>query len=290
MGNLSDRRNMARIASRFDFHNAKSLGQNFLTDEDIIQDIIEGSDIGPEDLVIEIGPGMGVLTEEECLQAAQVVAIELDTRLVPILTENLGGFDNFELINEDVMKVDINEIIARHREKAPGAVRIIGNLPYYITTPIMLKLLQEHVEAQSITIMIQKEVADRILAEAGSKAYGAITLAVDYYCTGRHIADAPRTAFYPAPKVDSTVIRLDLRPEPPVELLEEKAYFDVVKAGFGQRRKTLLNSLTGVRGLDKDKVRAALAAADIAENRRAETLTMQEFAALANEVVKLAGK
>ena len=276
---------MAQLRAKHDFRHSKSLGQNFLSDKNIIDSIIEGSEIGEDDLVVEIGPGMGVLTAAAAECAARVVAVEIDRHLIPILEETLGGYDNIEIINADIMKTDLTSVIKSR--KTSGKVRIIGNLPYYITTPIIMKLLEERVPADSITIMMQKEVADRIKASAGSKTYGALSVAVGFYCTVEHIANAPKEVFVPRPKVDSTVIRLDIRSERPVDLIDEKIFFDAVKNGFGQRRKTLLNSLTGVRGLPKDQISDVLEAAGIDPKRRAETLDLEEFARVANEIAKI---
>ena len=277
---------MAQLRAKHDFRHSKSLGQNFLSDKNIIDAIIEGSGIGAEDLVIEIGPGMGVLTAAAAECASRVVAVEIDRHLIPILTETLEDYDNVELINADVMKTDLSEVVEKYRTS--GKVRIIGNLPYYITTPIVMKLLDERVPADSITIMMQKEVADRIKASPGSKTYGALSVAVGFYCTVRHIANAPKEVFVPRPKVDSTVIRLDVRQERPVELVDEKLFFETIKKGFGQRRKTLLNSLTGIRGMPKESIAAVLADCGIDSRRRAETLSMSEFADLANEIAQRA--
>lgn len=277
---------MAQLRAKHDFRHSKSLGQNFLSDKNIIDAIIEGSEIGAEDLVIEIGPGMGVLTAAAAECASRVVAVEIDRHLIPILTETLENYDNVELINADVMKTDLSEVVEKYRTS--GKVRIIGNLPYYITTPIVMKLLEERVPADSITIMMQKEVADRIKASPGSKMYGALSVAVGFYCTVRHIANAPKEVFVPRPKVDSTVIRLDVRQERPVELVDEKLFFETIKKGFGQRRKTLLNSLTGIRGMPKESIAAVLADCGIDSRRRAETLSMSEFADLANEIAQRA--
>ena len=277
---------MAQLRAKHDFRHSKSLGQNFLSDKNIIDAIIEGSEIGAEDLVIEIGPGMGVLTAAAAECASRVVAVEIDRHLIPILTETLEDYDNVELINADVMKTDLSEVVEKYRTS--GKVRIIGNLPYYITTPIVMKLLEERVPADSITIMMQKEVADRIKASPGSKKYGALSVAVGFYCTVRHIANAPKEVFVPRPKVDSTVIRLDVRQERPVELVDEKLFFETIKKGFGQRRKTLLNSLTGIRGMPKESITAVLADCGIDSRRRAETLSMSEFADLANEIAQRA--
>ena len=277
---------MAQLRAKHDFRHSKSLGQNFLSDKNIIDAIIEGSEIGAEDLVIEIGPGMGVLTAAAAECASRVVAVEIDRHLIPILTETLEDYDNVEIINADVMKTDLSEVVEKYRTS--GKVRIIGNLPYYITTPIVMKLLEERIPADSITIMMQKEVADRIKASPGSKTYGALSVAVGFYCTVRHIANAPKEVFVPRPKVDSTVIRLDVRQERPVELVDEKLFFETIKKGFGQRRKTLLNSLTGIRGMPKESIAAVLADCGIDSRRRAETLSMSEFADLANEIAQRA--
>ena len=277
---------MAKIREKHGFRHSKSLGQNFLSDIHIIEDIVDGSDIEPEDLVIEIGPGMGVLTAAAAERAGKVIAVEIDKKLIPILKETLAEYDNVEIINADIMKTDLTEIVEANRPADGGKVRVIGNLPYYITTPIIMKLLEESVPADSITIMMQKEVADRIKAGPGGKDYGALTVAVGFYCTITHVADAPKEVFVPRPKVDSTVIRLDLRKECPVDLIDQKIFFETVKGGFGQRRKTLLNSLTGVRGLPKPEIADALDAAGIDPKRRDETLSLDEFAAVANEIAR----
>ena len=279
---------MAKIREKHGFRHSKSLGQNFLSDIHIIEDIVDGSDIEPEDLVIEIGPGMGVLTAAAAERAGKVIAVEIDKKLIPILKETLAEYDNVEIINADIMKTDLTEIVEANRPADGGKIRVIGNLPYYITTPIIMKLLEESVPADSITIMMQKEVADRIKAGPGGKDYGALTVAVGFYCTITHVADAPKEVFVPRPKVDSTVIRLDLRKECPVDLIDQKIFFETVKGGFGQRRKTLLNSLTGVRGLPKPEIADALDAAGIDPKRRAETLSLDEFAAVANEIARRA--
>lgn len=275
------------LKNRHGFKLSKSLGQNFLTDKNIIDRIIERSNITKRDLVIEIGPGIGVLTAAAAEAAGKVVAIEIDRNLIPILQETLSEYNNIEIINSDVLKTDFHKILEQNREidgqKIDG-VKILGNLPYYITTPIIMKILEDKVPADSITIMLQKEVADRIKAGPGTKTYGALSVAVQYYCTVTHVANAPKEIFVPQPKVDSTVIRLDIRQEKPVHLFSEEAFFAVVKAGFGQRRKTLLNSLTGVYGLAKDEIAGAMKSTGIDPVRRAETLSLDEFAALANAI------
>jgi len=283
---------IADIKARYNFQLSKSLGQNFLTDVHIIERIVEGSGAGEDDLVIEIGPGIGVLTAEAAQVAAKVIAIEIDKNLIPILQETLGEFDNVQVINQDVLKTDLNQIIADERAAGTftGGVKIIGNLPYYITTPIIMGLLESGVEADSITVMMQKEVADRIKSAPGNKIYGAISAAVQYYCEVEQIAVVPKEVFVPRPKVDSAVLNLAVRKEKPVDLVDEKLFFACIKAGFGQRRKTLLNSLTGTAGLSKDEIKEVLSVAGIDPVRRAETLDMGEFAAIANEVAVVRGR
>ena len=269
---------------------AKSLGQNFLTDQSVIERIVAASEAGSEDLVIEIGPGMGVLTREVAEAAGKVVAIEVDARLIPILRSTLALCGNVVVVHEDVMKTDIQELIRRERTLSDGTeaehVRIVGNLPYYITTPILMKLLEERLDISSITIMVQKEVAERIASPPGSRTYGALSVAVQYFCDVEYVVDVPKEVFIPVPKVDSAVLHLRLRSEPPVDLLSEKLFFDCVKKSFGQRRKTLHNALTGVCGLDKQQTGALLLACGIDPARRAETLSLSEFAALANRLAQ----
>ena len=274
------------IKEKHRFQLSKSLGQNFITDKNVIERIVEGAGAGEDDLVIEIGPGIGVLTAEAAEHAAKVVAIEIDSKLIPILDETLAEYDNVEVINQDILKTDLNEIIDVQRRSGSftGDVKIIGNLPYYITTPIIMNILENSVRAESITIMMQKEVADRIKASPGNKTYGAISAAVQYYCEVEQVISVPKEVFVPRPKVDSAVLKLTIRKERPVDLIDEKAFFACIKAGFGQRRKTLLNSLTGTYGLSKDEIRIVLENADIDPVRRAETLNMNEFADIANGV------
>lgn len=274
------------IKDRYGFKLTKSLGQNFLTDKNIIDKIIEGAAIGEDDLVIEVGPGIGVITYEASLAARKVIAVEIDRNLIPILAETLAERDNIEIVNSDILKTDVNELIAEAR-KNDGTlknVQIIGNLPYYITTPIIMKLLEEGVEADGITVMMQKEVADRIKAVPNTKAYGALSVAVQYYCEVETVVNVPKEVFIPQPQVDSTVLRLNIRKEKAVRAVSDEMFFRVVKAGFGQRRKTLSNSLMGVEGISKEIVKDALEAAGIEPTRRAETLNLEEFAELANQV------
>lgn len=278
-----------KLKEKHDFRFSKSLGQNFLTDENIVNKIAEGAEIGSEDLVIEIGPGMGVLTAAAAEMAAAVIAVEIDSHLIPILRETLSAYKNVTIVNADIMKTDVRDLIAKAKSQSGRAfsgVKIIGNLPYYITTPILMKILEENGHGDgfdSITVMLQKEVAERINAEPGSKAYGALSLAVQYYCTVDMVASVPKEVFMPRPKVDSAVIRLNLRKSAPVKLTSPGDFFAVIKAGFGQRRKTLLNSLTGVCGLEKTDIAEILEQVGVAPQRRAETLSLREFADIANQ-------
>lgn len=277
------------IRERYGFRLTKSLGQNFLTDKNIIDNIIEASNIGENDLVIEIGPGIGVITKEAAAKAGSVIAVEIDKNLIPILQETLADETNVKIINRDILKTDLTAVIEEEKKNFPQmeSVRIIGNLPYYITTPIIMKLLEDGVPADSITVMMQKEVADRIKAAPGNKERGALSVAVQYYCQVVKVTDVPKEVFVPAPKVDSTVLRLDIRKEKPVELKDDKLFFKAVKSGFAQRRKTLLNSLASGTGLGKDKIGQLLEEAGIDPGRRAETLDIDEFAKIANGMFEM---
>ena len=274
-----------RIRDRFDLKPSKSLGQNFITDGNIVSKIVDGAGITEEDLVIEIGPGIGVLTSVLAERAAFVAAVEIDKRLIPVLEETLMEYSNVRVINADILKTDLHRLVRTCREEGlfTGKVRVIGNLPYYITTPIIMKLLEEQVPADSITVMMQKEVADRIRSAPGSRTYGAISVAVQYYCRVEKVTDVPKEAFIPRPKVASTVLNLEPLEEK-TEVADEKMFLRCVKAGFAQRRKTLLNSLSAGGGMDKDRVRKILEAAGIDPGRRAETLTVEEFGRIANGI------
>ena len=281
---LYQKTTVKEIQEKYGFNFSRNLGQNFLIDKNIIDKIIAGTEIGPQDTVLEIGPGMGVITAEAAAQAKKVIAVEVDKSLLPILAETLAGCDNVRIINEDILKLDIDKIIAEETAGG-GEAKVIGNLPYYITTPIIMKLLEE-TTVKSITIMMQKEVADRIKAAPGSKIYGAISVAVQYYCQVEKIADVPKTVFIPQPQVDSVVLRLVRKEEPGVGVLDKGIFFACVKAGFGQRRKTLLNSLQTIRGTSKAMIEESLAAAGVEAGRRAETLSLEEFGKISNEVYK----
>lgn len=255
----------------------KKLGQNFLINQEIIDDIVEKSEISKDDVVIEIGPGLGSLTKALLAKAKKVVAIELDPNMVDVLK---GRFlnDNLEIIFGDVLKVDLNEII-----KEEHSVKVVANLPYYITTPILMKLLEEKYSFKSITVMVQKEVGERICSEPGTKEYGAITIAVNYYSLPHIIIDVPKENFLPSPEVDSCVVKLDILDEPPVKLKDEEIFFEIVRDGFNHRRKTISNSLSSGKQ-DKEKVIQVLNKLNIDEKLRAEDLTIEEFANIVNEL------
>jgi 16S rRNA (adenine1518-N6/adenine1519-N6)-dimethyltransferase len=282
---LYDPSTIRAIKNKYGFKFSKSLGQNFLIDKDVIDGIVSGAGICSDDLVIEIGPGIGVLTAAAAEKAGRVIAVEIDRNLMKVLEFTLAEYDNIEVINENILKLDLNSLISEKLGVKYTNVKIIGNLPYYITTAIIMELLENHVPAESITIMMQKEVADRIKSGPGTKIYGALSVAVQYYCTVSVVENVPKEVFMPVPKVDSTVLRLDMRKEPAVDLLDEKMFFRCVKAGFGQRRKTLLNSLQAT-GYEKDTIRSCLETAGIDEKRRAETLSLEDFARLSNTMVE----
>lgn len=271
------------IMGKYGFRFSKSLGQNFLIDEHTVDYIVSGAEIGPEDYVLEIGPGIGVMTQAMAQEAKKVVAIEIDNALIPVLKETLEGLDNVEVIHADVLNVDLKALIAEKFEgKRP---KVVANLPYYVTTPIIMMLLEEQIPVSDIVVMIQKEVAERISAKPSTKAYGALSVATQYYSEPRIIAKVPRTVFMPQPNVDSIVIRMTIRQEPPVVLDEPAVFFKTVKAAFGQRRKTLHNALSaGGIGSSKADTLEILNSAGIDPGRRGETLSIEEFALLANTV------
>lgn len=280
MDRLSSHKATKEVVQKHNFKFSKSLGQNFLIDTNVIDRIIEGARVKEGDYVIEVGPGIGTLTKEMGKTAEKVVAIEIDKTLIPILKETLSDFPNIEVINQDILKVDVQELI---KEKLNGGpVKLIANLPYYITTPIVMKFLEEDISVTDIVVMVQKEVADRMNAQPNTKDYGALSVAVQYYCDTEIVAKAPRHMFMPQPNVDSTVIGLHVREEQIYHVDNEEVFFKTVKASFGQRRKTLLNSLGGLGFLTKDQIREALQEANIDEKRRGETLSIEEFAALSN--------
>lgn len=287
MSDLTHIKTIREILSRYNFGFSKGLGQNFLINSSVCPKMAELCGAGSHVGVIEIGPGIGVLTKELASRAKKVVAIELDKRLVPVLGETLAEFDNVEIINDDVLKIDLHELIGR--EFGGMRVALCANLPYYITTPIIMRLLEEGLPLDSITVMVQKEVAQRLCASPGTRQAGAVTVAVHYFCEPEIAFYVSRGSFLPAPKVDSAVIKLTLRDKPPVEVSDERLFFDIVKAGFSQRRKTLVNSLNGGLALDKRDISDALKGAGISENARIEQLGMSELAALCNNLQEKMG-
>ena len=284
MDRLSSHRATKDIVDKHGFKFSKSLGQNFLIDDNVIDKIIDGARVKEGDKVIEVGPGIGTLNREMSKRAEKVVAVEIDKNLIPILKETLSDFDNTEVVNEDILKVDINKLV--DEKLSGGPVKLIANLPYYITTPIVMKFLEEDIPVTDIVVMVQKEVADRMNAVPSTKDYGALSVAVQYYCDTEIVAKAPRHMFIPQPKVDSTVIGLHIREEKKYKADNEQLFFKTVKAAFGQRRKTLLNSLSSMGVLDKAKIKEVLAEAGIDEKRRGETLSIEEFANLSNIINK----
>ena len=285
MDRLSSHKATKEVVQKHNFKFSKSLGQNFLIDTNVIDRILEGARVTEGDYVIEVGPGIGTLTKEMGRTAEKVVAIEIDKTLIPILEETLADFPNIEVINQDILKVNVQELV---KEKLNGGpVKLIANLPYYITTPIVMKFLEEDIPVTDIVVMVQKEVADRMNAQPNSKDYGALSVAVQYYCDTEIVAKAPRHMFMPQPNVDSTVIGLHVREERKYNVDNEDIFFKTVKASFGQRRKTLLNSLGGLGFLSKDQIKIALQEANIDEKRRGETLSIEEFASLSNAVNRI---
>ena len=285
MDRLSSHKATKEVVQKHNFKFSKSLGQNFLIDTNVIDRILEGARVQEGDYVIEVGPGIGTLTKEMGRTAEKVVAIEIDKTLIPILEETLADFPNIEVINQDILKVDVQELVKAKLNGGP--VKLIANLPYYITTPIVMKFLEEDIPVTDIVVMVQKEVADRMNAQPNSKDYGALSVAVQYYCDTEIVAKAPRHMFMPQPNVDSTVIGLHVREEKKYNVDNEDIFFKTVKASFGQRRKTLLNSLGGLGFLNKDQIREALQEANIDEKRRGETLSIEEFASLSNAVNRI---
>lgn len=268
------------IKNKYGFRFSKSLGQNFLTDKSVIDGIVEGAGITERDLVIEIGPGIGTLTQAAAEKAGRVIAVEIDSNLAEIMKFTLDGLTNVKIINDNILKTDLAKIIEEEQGDLEH-VKVLGNLPYYITTPIIMKLLEERVKCESMTVMMQKEVADRLIAGPGSKIYGAASVAVQYYSIVNHVLDVSKASFMPQPKVDSAVLRLDIRKTPAAQPKDEKHYFSVVRAAFGQKRKTLLNSL-GSTGAPKEIIGEALEEAGIDKKRRAETLSLDDFERLSD--------
>ena len=282
---LTDINVIKRILGRHGFSFSKSLGQNFLIDETVCPRMAEMGGAQEGTCAIEIGPGMGVLTVELAKRADKVITVELDSRLIPVLAETLSDYRNVEVINADVLKTDLHKLIAENFDGRP--VNVCANLPYYITSPILMYLLESKLPVESITVMVQKEAADRLCARVGSRDSGAITVAVNYYAEAEVLFDVGRECFTPSPNVDSCVIRLKVRKEPPVRVQDEEFFFKMVKAAFSQRRKTASNGISSGMGISKDKVGEALSLSDLSPTVRAEALTMEELALLSDNLLKV---
>jgi len=271
------------IINKYEFTFKKNLGQNFLIDRHVLNKIILSAEICENDVVIEIGPGIGTLTAELAENAFKVIAVEIDKTLIPILDDTLSRFDNIEIINEDILKVDIKKIAERYTDKN---IKVVANLPYYITTPIIMEILEKQFPIMSLTVMVQKEVAYRMGAEPSSKDYGALSLSVQYFCKPYIVANVPQNCFMPRPNVDSAVIRLTVLKEPAVFTKDVKLMFNIIKSAFSQRRKTLLNCIfnTGGFGFSKNDIAEILKGAGFDEKVRGETLTLSDFARLSDVV------
>ncbi|MBC8590228.1 16S rRNA (adenine(1518)-N(6)/adenine(1519)-N(6))-dimethyltransferase RsmA [Wansuia hejianensis] len=262
------------IIEKYGFRFSKSLGQNFLIDGNVVRNIVKGANITKEDYVLEIGPGIGTLTEELALNAKKVVSVELDNSLLPVLEETLSDYENVEIIHGDILEVDINKLI--DEKLGGGPVKVVANLPYYVTTPIIGKLLEENLNMDSITVMIQKEVADRMVAKHGTKTYGALSVFVNFYTDPEIILKVPKTVFMPQPKIDSAVIKLKIKEELPN--IDREQFFKVVKAGFSKRRKTILNSLSSYGfDIDKEIIKSSLEKANVKAETRAENISLEDF-------------
>lgn len=282
MTGLGNRKGTMEIIRKYQFAFQKKFGQNFLIDKSILDKIIESADITKQDCVLEIGPGIGTMTQRLAEEAGEVVAVEIDRNLIPILQDTLSDYNNVIIINEDILKVDINALVKERNDGKP--IKVVANLPYYITTPIIMALFEKHVPLQSVTIMVQKEVADRMQVGPGTKDYGALSLAVQYYARPEIITRVPAACFMPKPGVDSTVIRLVRHEKPPVEVEDEDRLFAVIRASFNQRRKTLANGLANAGGLgvSRAQVEQALEQMGLSVKTRGETLTLERFAELSN--------
>ena len=286
MSELSNFKNTQEIIKKHNFSIQKKYGQNFLIDEHVLNKIIAAAELTEDDYVIEIGPGIGTMTERMAPECKHVTAIEIDKELIPILSETLSGFDNVDIINEDVLKVDLNKLIAERNDNKP--VKVVANLPYYITTPIIMSLLENKIPIDTITVMVQKEVADRMMVGPGTKDYGALSLAVQYYAKPYIVANVPMNCFIPRPNVASAVIRLTCHKEPPVTVKDEKLMFNLIRASFNQRRKTLINGISNFSGLlfTKEQVAMALNSIGLSENIRGEALDLEKFAKLSDALLE----
>lgn len=286
MNNLSDISVIKSVLSRHGFTFSKALGQNFIINPGVCPRIAEEGGAGEGVGVLEVGAGIGVLTAELAKRASKVVCVELDTRLLPVLDETLGEFDNVKIINGDILKVDLHRILEEEFGNMP--VVVCANLPYYITSPVIMRLLESRLRIDSVTVMVQKEAAVRLCADVGSKDSGAVTVAVNYYAEAQKLFDVSRGSFMPSPNVDSAVIRLDILKNPPIEVSDEKFFFSMVKAAFSQRRKTASNGISAGMGISKPTVIEAIEAADLSPTVRAEALTMEQLGRLCEELKKRA--
>ena len=286
MAKLGNPQETIQVLQKHDFHFQKKYGQNFLIDTHVLDKIVEAADVSEEDFVLEIGPGIGTMTQYLCEHARQVLAVEIDRNLIPILQETLSSYDNVDILQGDILKQDIGAIAEKYNGGQP--IKVVANLPYYITTPIIMGLFESRVPLANVTVMVQKEVADRMRAEPGSKEYGALSLAVQYYAEPYLAANVPPNCFMPRPKVGSAVIRLSARQKPPVEVKDEKLMFRLIRAAFNQRRKTLQNAITnsGELNFSKEETGQAITSVGLNPSIRGEKLGLAEFAALADELLK----
>lgn len=280
MATLGNPKNTIEILNKYNFIFQKKFGQNFLIDTHVLDKIIQAAEITKEDLVLEIGPGIGTLTQYLCENAREVVAVEIDKMLIPILEDTLSEYDNVTVINQDILKLDLNALVQEYNGGRP--IKVVANLPYYITTPIIMDLFERHLPLVNVTVMVQKEVADRMQASPGGKDYGALSLAVQYYAKPYIAANVPPNCFMPRPNVGSAVIRLTLHETSPVKVSDEKLLFKMIRASFNQRRKTLANGLNNSQELSfsKEQIAQALSSLQLSENIRGEALTLEQFAAL----------
>ena len=280
---LGNPQNTIKVLQKHKFNFQKKFGQNFLIDNHVIGKIIKGAGVTEEDCVLEIGPGIGTLTQHLAQIAKKVIGIEIDKNLIPILEETLSSFDNIKIINDDILKVDIHDLVQKENDGKP--IKVIANLPYYITTPIIMNLLEGHIPLESMTVMVQKEVAQRMSATAGTKNYGALSLAVQYYAMPYLVANVPPNCFIPRPKVGSAVVRLDRHATPPIQAKNEKLMFQLIRASFNQRRKTLVNGIYNFEDFDfsKEQIESVIVKCKLKKDVRGETLKLEDFARLADE-------
>ena len=286
MATLGIPQNTIAVLQKYHFNFQKKFGQNFLIDTHVLEKIIEAAGVPKDDFVLEIGPGIGTMTQYLCEHAGAVAAVEIDRNLIPILKDTLSAYDNVEIINEDILKVDIGRLAQEKNDGRP--IKVVANLPYYITTPIIMGLFESHVPIDSITVMVQKEVADRMQVGPGTKDYGALSLAVQYYAAPEIVANVPPNCFMPRPKVGSAVIRLTRHKEPPVQVEDEKLMFRIIRASFNQRRKTLANGLknSGELTLSKEVIEESITELGLPVTIRGEALSLAQFAELSNIILK----